>query len=102
MADPDLQRLESKVDKLTDAVMRLVVIEERQSAQGERIGKAEQRISAVETASTKTDRKVDMWVNRGIGVWAVAVLIFTVVPGVAGLVLMALTPWMKKKMHGVH
>jgi POT family proton-dependent oligopeptide transporter len=29
-------------------------------------------------------------------------LIFTVVPGVAGLVLMALTPWMKKKMHGVH
>lgn len=79
MADPDLQRLESKVDKLTDAVMRLVVIEERQSAQGERIGKAEQRISAVETVSAKTDRKVDMWVNRGIGVWAVAVLIFTVV-----------------------
>ncbi len=29
-------------------------------------------------------------------------LIFTVVPGVAGLVLMALSPWMKKKMHGVH
>ncbi|MCZ8077497.1 MAG: hypothetical protein O9341_25530, partial [Paucibacter sp.] len=29
-------------------------------------------------------------------------LIFTVIPAAAGLVLMALAPWMKKKMHGVH
>ena len=29
-------------------------------------------------------------------------LIFTVIPAAAGLVLMALSPWMKKKMHGVH
>lgn len=79
MADPDIARLEAKVDKLVDAVMRLVVIEERQSAQGERIGKAEQRITAVETTASKTDRKVDMWVNRGIGVWALAALIFTIV-----------------------
>ncbi len=29
-------------------------------------------------------------------------LIFTLIPAGAGLVLMLLTPWMKKKMHGVH
>lgn len=29
-------------------------------------------------------------------------LIFTLIPAGAGIVLMLLTPWMKKKMHGVH
>jgi POT family proton-dependent oligopeptide transporter len=29
-------------------------------------------------------------------------LIFTIIPAAAGIVLMLLTPWMKKKMHGVH
>ena len=29
-------------------------------------------------------------------------LIFTAIPIGAGIVLMLLTPWMKKKMHGVH
>ena len=29
-------------------------------------------------------------------------LIFTAIPIGAGLVLMLLTPWLKKKMHGVH
>ena len=38
-------RLELKVDKLTDAVMRLILIEERQTAQGERLGIAEQKIA---------------------------------------------------------
>jgi len=27
----------------------------------------------------KTDRKVEQWINRGIGVWAAAVLLFTLV-----------------------
>jgi hypothetical protein len=73
----DIARLEAKVDKLTDAVMRLVLIEERQTTQGERIGAVEQRVAATEIAVAKTDRTLSMWINRGIGVWAVAVLIFT-------------------------
>jgi hypothetical protein len=80
MADNDaLDRLERKVDRLTDAVMRLVLIEERQSTQGERIGALEQRTSVHETIMQKTERKVDQWVNRGIGAWAVAVLLFVLV-----------------------
>lgn len=70
-------RLESKVDKLTDAVQRLILIEERQTTQGERIGKCESAIAVNEVTIQKVDTKVERWVNRGIGVWAVAVVMFT-------------------------
>lgn len=72
----DLRRLELKVDKLTDAVQRLILIEERQTTQGERIGKCESAIAVNEIAISKTDKKVDQWVNRGIGVWLAAGVIF--------------------------
>lgn len=76
MTDDDFKRLESKVDKLTEAVTRLVLVEERLSNQGERIGRVEQRIAVTETAHSKLDRKVEMWINRGIGVWGLAVTLF--------------------------
>jgi hypothetical protein len=76
-SDPDFLRLKAKVDKLTDAVMRLVLIEERQTTQGERIGACETKLAVNEAAITKTDRKVDQWVNRGVGVWLAAMVLFT-------------------------
>lgn len=79
MTDDDFKRLESKVDKLTDAVTRLVLVEERISNQGERIGKVEQKIAVTDASHNKLDRKVDMWINRGIGVWGLAVTLFALV-----------------------
>ena len=79
MTDLDFQRLETKVDKLTDAIQRLILIEERQSSQGERIGKCEAAIAVHDTMIHKTDKKVDQWVNRGVGVWAMAVTLFALV-----------------------
>jgi uncharacterized coiled-coil protein SlyX len=79
MTDLDFQRLETKVDKLTDAIQRLILIEERQSSQGERIGKCEASIAVHDTMIHKTDKKVDQWVNRGVGVWAMAVTLFALV-----------------------
>jgi uncharacterized coiled-coil protein SlyX len=79
MTDDDFRRLENKVDKLTDAVTRLILIEERQSSQGERIGKCESAIAVHDTMIHKTDKKVDQWVNRGIGVWVAATMLFAVV-----------------------
>jgi len=79
MTDNDFKRLEGKVDKLADAVTKLVLVEERLSNQGERIGRAEQRIAMVETSSGELDRKVEMWINRGIGVWGLAVTVFALV-----------------------
>ncbi len=73
--DPGFLRLEAKVDKLTDAVMRLVVIEERQTAQAERMTTVEAKVTANDAAIIKVDRKVDQWVNRGIGVWLAAVAV---------------------------
>lgn len=79
MTDDDFRRLESKVDKLTDAVAKLVLVEERLANQGERIGRVEQRVSVVETSHAKLDRKVEMWINRGIGVWGLAVTLFALI-----------------------
>lgn len=72
----DFHRLESKVDKLADAVMKLVLVEERLANQAERIGRVEQRVVAVETSVGKTDKTLQMWVNRGIGVWSLAITLF--------------------------
>lgn len=79
MTDDDFRRLEGKVDKLADAIQRLILIEERQSSQGERIGKCEAQLAVHDTAILKTDKKVDQWVNRGIGVWLAATIVFTMV-----------------------
>jgi hypothetical protein len=77
--DDDFRRLEGKVDKLADAIQRLILIEERQSSQGERIGKCESALSVHDNLIHKTDRKIDQWVNRGIGVWAAAAILFTII-----------------------
>lgn len=79
MTDSDFQRLESKVDKLTDAITKLVLVEERQANQGERIGKCEAAIAVHDSAINKTDRVLHQWINRGIGVWAAAAVLFTLV-----------------------
>lgn len=79
MTDDDFRRLEGKVDKLAEAVTKLVLVEERQANQGERIGKVEQQMASLETAHNKLDRTTHMWINRGIGVWALAVALFTLV-----------------------
>lgn len=73
----DIKRIEEKVDKLADAVGKLILFEERQATQGQRIGAVETKTAVVEQQVQRVDRKVDQWVNRGIGVWAVAVLLFT-------------------------
>lgn len=79
MTDDDFRRLETKVDKLTDAVSKLILVEERLANQGERIGRVEQAIATVESSIASVDRKVDQWVNRGIGVWVAATVVFTVI-----------------------
>jgi hypothetical protein len=78
-SDDDFRRLESKVDKLTDAVSKLILFEERQSTQGERIGVVEAKVAAHDVAISRTDKKVDQWINRGIGVWVAATALFAIV-----------------------
>lgn len=79
MTDDDFKRLENKVDKLTDAVGKLILFEERQANQGERIGAVEGKISVHDVHLQRIDKKVDQWVNRGVGVWAAVAIVFTLV-----------------------
>lgn len=72
-------RLESKVDRLTEAVQKLVLVEERQLTQGQRIGDVEKDIEAIKTKVELVDKKVDSWINRGVGVWAAAGVLITLV-----------------------
>jgi hypothetical protein len=73
----DFRRLESKVDKLADAVQRLVLIEERQSTMGERIVIVEERVRNNEDAIHKVSAKLEKWVNRWIGVCGVIAILYS-------------------------
>ena len=76
LASEDFRRLESKVDKLTDAVTRLILVEERQTTQGERLGKVEVTLATHELSIVNNRAEIDRWVQRGIGAWAVAAVLF--------------------------
>jgi hypothetical protein len=69
--DNNLARLEDKVDALTDAINKLVLIEERQTVQGAALIDLTKRVTA-------TEQVVDRWINRGVGVWAVVACSFAV------------------------
>ena len=79
MTDDDFRRLETKVDKLTDAVSKLILVEERLANQGERIGRVERAVAVLEKEMNDTKRTLDQWVNRGVGVWAAAGVLFAIV-----------------------
>ena len=79
MTDDDFKRLENKVDKLTDAVGKLILFEERQATQGTRIGNVETKLEIQGVHIQRIDKKVDQWVNRGVGIWAAVAIAFAVV-----------------------
>lgn len=83
----DFQRLEKKMDRLGEAVGKLIIVEERQSNQSIAIAEIranhekdkielQKDIEANAKAIAVTEKKVDQWINRGIGVWAVALVLF--------------------------
>lgn len=67
----ELSRIEVKVDLLTQAINKLVLFEERQAVQSLAISSLTTRISFLE-------QKLDMWINRGVGAWAVFVAGFSI------------------------
>ena len=64
----DIQRLEGKIDVLSEAIAKLVLFEERQTVQAIAISTLTLRLNTVE-------QKLEMWVNRGIGVWGLAAVL---------------------------
>lgn len=70
-------RLEARLDRLTDAVTQLVRVEERQVNQGTALERVAGRMEVMEKILQATVIKVDTWVARGVTVWAVVVVAWT-------------------------
>lgn len=66
----DIDRLEAKVDKLTDAMTGLVLFIERQAVQATTLADHGKRIR-------ETEQKLAAWINRGIGAWGIAAVAFS-------------------------
>lgn len=73
----DLARIEAKVDRVAEAINQLVRVEERQIGHSDRLNALEARTTTVEEAQRATDRELSKWINRGIGMWALAVFVWT-------------------------
>lgn len=68
----DFARLEHKVDRLAAAVEKLIIVEERQTTQGDRIKSLETKVEELARANLDLERRLEKWINRGIGMWMLA------------------------------
>lgn len=73
-----IYRLERKVDRLSEAVSELIRFEERQSVHSAKLAEHDKRLDVGLTRLEVLEKKVDQWINRGIGIWAVAMIAFSV------------------------
>ena len=72
-------RLERKLDQLTEAVSKLILIEERLMIQALRIAEIEVRQRDGEKERRAINDKVEKWINRGIGISVLAGVIFAAI-----------------------
>lgn len=83
----DISRLESSVKELTKAVQDVVLLNERQSVQGKRLGDLETEVGVIintiainkdlaATTNAATDKKVESLTNKLYGGWAVLSVLF--------------------------
>lgn len=75
----DFRRLEYKVDEIVKVLSKIVLVEERQSNQGQRITENEKSIAVLYSKHDDLEKTVTKWINRGIGIWGVAVFLFTLI-----------------------
>lgn len=73
-----MRRVEAALKDLTESVQRLVVIEERQAQQNARLDKVEARIDALGGELREQDKRLSAWINRGLGAWALAGILWGV------------------------
>lgn len=73
----DIDRLIQEIRELRHDIKPAILMEERQAEQGKRLGILEGRMSVDEAVTIKLEKKVDQWINRGIGVWIAAFALFT-------------------------
>lgn len=75
----DISRLESAIKEIALAVRDLILIDERQKVQGQRIGELEKQNASQGKELELLQRKVDSWINRGIGAWGVVLVLAAII-----------------------
>ena len=78
MEASDVLRIENQLLKLTDAVSKLLVYEERQNTQALTLTAHTSALATATEAIRALDRRLDMWINRGMGAWAVVGISWTI------------------------
>lgn len=71
-SDTDFQRMDDKLDRLVVAISELAHVEPQ-------IKHVEARMDKLEAKQSETRAELDKWINRGIGVWAVAASLVSLV-----------------------
>jgi len=72
----DFIRLERKVDKLIDNMQMVAVLSSNHMNLDKDFSELKVTVSNSRLEHYQLERKVDQWINRGIGVWAVALVLF--------------------------
>lgn len=67
----DFYRLERKVDKLIEKLAEIAILSVHHNNLEKDFLELKVKVTEMETVAIKLERKVDQWINRGIGVWAV-------------------------------
>lgn len=80
----DINRLEEKIDDVGKAIKNLILIEERQTNQAAALSTLRADMAAMQKAQTISDKRLDSWINRGIGAWALATVVWAVLTKVSG------------------
>lgn len=74
----DFKRLEDKVDEIGKAILLLARIDERQIAASRELGIVWTRLETAEKTVAAEKARLDMWIQRGVGAWAVISALFAV------------------------
>lgn len=67
----DIGRLEIALRELSKQVESMILIQERQTVQGQRIGDLETENGVLKELVNKLEKKVDTWIQRTVGAWFV-------------------------------
>lgn len=78
-----VQRLEDKLDEINSSLQKLILIDERQMRQGERLGTIEERMSKIEMAHLQLNATVSKWIWFGTGIVTSLTITFSLVQAVA-------------------
>jgi glucose-6-phosphate isomerase len=73
-----LARLERKVDKIAAILNKFILVEERQSIQREEIDELAKDIKALVARVEANERKIDKWINLGVGGWTVIIVLWSI------------------------